>query len=89
MFCSVNSERNTMDKEEVLKRVREEEDYIRCPKCSNSLAKFLAKNSEKVDKGLDDAAIAHMLMIPEEKVQEIYEDAVKKLRAEMVDEDEN
>lgn len=82
MFCAVNSEGRTMDKDEILKRIREEEDYVRCPKCSNSLAKFLAKNSE----GVDDSVIARLLMIPEEKVQELYDEAVKKLRKDMKDE---
>lgn len=81
MFCTLNSAGKSMDKDDILKRIREEEDYIRCPKCSNSLAKFLAKNSE----GVEDSTIARLLMIPEEKVQEIYEDAVKKLREGMVD----
>lgn len=83
MFCTGHSEGKTMDKDEILKRVLEEEDYVRCPKCSNSLAKFLAKNSD----GIDDSAIARLLMIPEEKVKEIYEDAIKKLREEMKDEE--
>ena len=83
MFCAEHSGKKTMDKEDIIKRVMEEEDYIRCPKCSNSLTKFLAKNSE----GVDNAVIARLLMIPEEKVEELYEEAVKKLRAEMVDSD--
>jgi hypothetical protein len=74
-----------MDRDEILKRVREEEDYVRCPKCSNSLAKFLAKNSE----GVENNVIARLLMISEDKVEEIYEEAVQKLRAEMVDKDED
>ena len=72
-----------MDKEDIQKRIRNEEDYVRCPKCSNSLAKFLAKNSE----GVEDSTIARLLMIPESKVQELYEEAVKKLRDGMVDGD--
>lgn len=71
-----------MDKDDILKRVKEEEDYVRCPKCSNSLAKFLAKNSE----GVEDSVIARLLMISEEKVQEIYEEAIKELRKEMKEE---
>lgn len=81
MFCTLNSAVRSMDKDDILKRIKEEEDYIRCPKCSNSLAKFLAKNSE----GVEDSTIARLLMIPEEKVQELYEEAVKKLREGMVD----
>lgn len=82
MFCAVNLERKIMDKKDILKRIREEEDYVRCPKCSNSLAKFLAKNSE----GVEDSVVARLLMIPEEKVQEIYEQAVLELRKEMKEE---
>lgn len=83
MFCTVHSGEKTMDKDDVAKKIREEEDYIRCPKCSNSLAKFVAKNSE----GVEDNVIARLLMIPEEKVEEIYEEAVKKLREKMVEEE--
>lgn len=71
-----------MDKSDIQKRVKEEEDYIRCPKCNNSLTKFLAKNSD----GVEDSTIARLLMIPEEKVQEIYDEAVEKIKEEMVDE---
>lgn len=73
-----------MDKDELQKRVTNEEDYIRCPKFSNSLTKFIAKNSE----GVEDSTIARLLMIPEEKVEEIYEEAIKKLREDMVDKDD-
>lgn len=71
-----------MDKDELAKKVEHEEDYIRCPKCNNSLAKFLAKNSD----GIEDNIIARLLMISQDKVKEIYEEAIKKLRKEMKDE---
>ena len=72
-----------MDKNDLQKRVQEEEDYVRCPKCNNSLTKFLAKNSD----GVEDSTIARLLMIPEEKVQEIYDEAVEKIKKEMVDDE--
>ncbi len=84
MFCTETSGKKIMDRDDIIKRVKEEEDYIRCPKCSNSLAKFLAKNSE----GVENNVIARLLMIPEEKVEEIYQEAVETLRQEMVKEDE-
>ena len=84
MLSTETSGKKTMDKEDIQKRVKEEEDYIRCPKCSNSLSKFLAKNSE----GVDNNIIARLLMIPEEKIEELYQEAVKKLREEMVEQDE-
>lgn len=72
-----------MDKSDIQKRVKEEEDYIRCPKFNNSLTKFLAKNSD----GVEDGTIARLLMIPEEKVQEIYDEAVEKIKQEMSDDE--
>lgn len=74
-----------MDKSDIQKRINEEEDYVRCPKFSNSLNKFLAKN----DDGVENSVIARLLMIPEEKVEEIYDQAVDKIKAEMAEEDEN
>ena len=71
-----------MDRDDITKRVTDEEDYIRCPKFSNSLTKFLAKNSE----GVENSVIARLLMIPEDKVEEIYDEAVERLRKEMADE---
>lgn len=81
MFCAAPLEGKKMDRDDVAKRIKEDEDYIRCPKCSNSLSKFIAKNSE----GVEDSVIARLLMIPEEKVQELYDEAVKKIREEMVE----
>lgn len=80
MFCSVNLVKQ-MDKESIAKRVQDEEDYVRCPKFNNSLTKFLVKNSE----GVENSVIARLLMIPEEKVEEIYAEAIRKLRDEMKD----
>lgn len=70
-----------MDKEEIQKRIAEDEDYIRSPKNSNSMAKFLAKNTD----GVDDGAIARLLTMTEEKVKKIYEEAVEFLRKKMED----
>jgi hypothetical protein len=70
-----------MDKEEIQKRIAEDEDYIRSPKNSNSMAKFLAKNTN----GVDDSAIGRLLIMTEEKVKKIYEEAVEFLRKKMED----
>lgn len=71
------------DKAELQRRVLEEEDYVRAPKFSNSLSKFLARNSD----GVENATIARLLMIPEEQVEKIHQEAIDMLREEMVDED--
>lgn len=72
-----------MDKSETEKKILEDEDYVRCPKSSNSLNKFLSKNGD----GVEDSVIARLLMIPEEQVQEIYEKAVKEIRKGMDEEE--
>lgn len=72
-----------MDKNELQQKVLTEEDYVRAPKFSNSLAKFLARNSD----GVENATIARLLMISEEEVEKIFNEAVVMLREEMVDED--
>lgn len=73
-----------MDKEELQKRVLEEEDYVRAPKFSNSLSKFLARNSD----GVENATIARLLMISEEEVEKLHEEAIQMLREEMVDDED-
>lgn len=70
-----------MDKNDIVKRIQEEEDYIRCPKCSNSLGKFISKNSD----GVKNATIAKLLMLTEEEVENIYQEIVQMLREDMVD----
>lgn len=72
-----------MDRDELQKRVVEEEDYVRAPKYSNSLSKFLANNSD----GVENATIARLLMISEEEVVKLHEEAIQILRQDMVDED--
>lgn len=71
-----------MDRDDIKKRIRDEEDYIRSPKFGNSLVRLKAKNPE----GIEDALIAKVLMLTEEEVQEIYDDAVAMLREGMLDE---
>jgi hypothetical protein len=71
------------DKIELQKRVLEEEDYVRAPKFSNSLSKFLTRNRD----GVENATIARLLMITEEEVEKIHQEAIDMLREDMVDED--
>lgn len=72
-----------MEKNELQQKILEEEDYVRAPKFSNSLSKFLSKNSD----GVENATIARLLMISEEEVEKLFQEAVVILREEMVDEE--
>jgi hypothetical protein len=72
-----------MEKNEILKKILEDEDYIRCPKFSNSLSKFTEKN----DNGVENATIARLLMMTEEEVERVYQETVRWLREDMENED--
>lgn len=63
-------------KQEILKKIREDEDYVHCPKMDNSLKKIVNKNPD----GLEDAKIADLLCVSVEEVEEIYQSAIKKIR---------
>lgn len=66
-----------MDRNDLIKRILEEEDYIKSPKFMNSLTKFVNKNSD----GVENSVIARLLMISEEEVNQLYQEAVETLRA--------
>ena len=74
-----------MEKNDLKKKIVEEEDFIRAPKYGNSLNKFLAKNERKLDNG----AIGRLLLISEEEVEDLYQKSVVELRKEMVDDEED
>ena len=69
----------SVEKSEMLKKILDDEDYIRCPKFSNSLNKFTQKNSE----GVENSTIARLLMMTEEEVEAKYQEAVARIREEM------
>lgn len=73
-----------MDRDDVEKRIRDEEDYIRAPKFGNSLVKFMAKAKDQ--ENIEDALIAKVLMMSEEEVQKIYDEAVAMLKEGVSDE---
>ena len=76
-----------MDKDDRQKKVFEEEDYIHSPKFGNSLNKYIQKNDEKIDQQkLDDLTIAKLLLISEEDVPRLYQEAVEMLKEGMLDE---
>lgn len=72
-----------IDKTEIKKKIEEDEDYIRSPKNDNSLQKFLNKSVDDVE----DSTIARFLMLTEEEVEKIYQEAIQMLRKDMVADD--
>ncbi len=72
-----------VDKNDMEKRIREEEDYIKAPKYGNSLNKFLAKN----DNLLEDGAIGRLLLLSKEEVEAIYLESIEILKKEMINEE--
>jgi predicted RNase H-like nuclease len=68
-----------INKEDLKKRVLEEEDFIKCPRFFNSLQKYLAKASEEVD----NRTIAKLLLIKEEEVKQLYDEAVKLIKEDI------
>lgn len=63
--------------DKVKARISSEEDFIYCPRLSNSLSKFLEIHSE----GVENDKIAKVLMLSEEEVEQIFASALTKLRA--------
>lgn len=71
-----------MERDEMERKIKEDDDFIHAPKFGNSLQKYLAKT----DKLLENGAIGRLLLIPPEEVEKIYEESIVELRKGMVDE---
>ncbi len=67
----------------MLIKIMEEDDFIKAPKYGNSLNKYLAKN----DRILENKAISRLLLISEQEVERLYQEAIVELRKAMVDDD--
>jgi hypothetical protein len=77
---------NLVSNDDIKKRILEDPDFIKCFKYGNSLTKFLSRNTEE----LKDHTIAKLLMITEKELEELYQEAVDKLRTSMLEsEDED
>lgn len=66
--------------EDIKKKILEDPDFIKSFKYGNSLSKFLSRNQEE----LQNNTIARLLMLTEKEVEEIYQEAIDKLRSSMV-----
>jgi hypothetical protein len=70
-----------VDRNEMIKKIMELEDFIHSPKHQNSLNKLLAKTENP----LENTAIARILLLSEEQVVILFEESVEKLRKEMAE----
>ena len=68
-----------MEKDDLKKKIEEDEDFIKSPRFYNSLKKMLAKN----DRTFDNGSIGRFLLISPEEVERIYQESVLKLREGM------
>ena len=72
---------NNVSNDDIKKRILEDPDFIKYFKYGNSLSKFLNRNHED----LEDHTIGRLLMLTEKEVEDIYQEAVDKLRKGMLD----
>ena len=68
-----------MEKNEMEKKILEDEDFIHAPKYGNSLNKFLAKTENLLENG----AIGRLLLVTAEEVERLYQESVIRLKKEM------
>jgi hypothetical protein len=69
------------DKNTLRKKIKEDPDFVYCPRLGNSLSKLVDKHPD----GIDDERIEKVLLMSAKEVQKIYESALKKLRKSVVD----
>jgi len=74
-FLELNVERSEMEK-----KVREEDDFIHSPKFGNSIKRFLAK----MENPPENTTIGRLLLLSEEEVEKLYQESVVILREKML-----
>lgn len=68
-----------MDKDNLHKKVFDDEDFVKCPKCGNSLNKYLSKHQDTIPPNV----AARLLMMSEEEVETLYQEAVQMMQDRM------
>jgi hypothetical protein len=67
---------NVKDKDNLKKKILNDEDFIYCPRLANSLERLM----EKHPNGLGDERICKILLMSQEELDETFESAILKLR---------
>lgn len=70
---------NLKDKNKLKKKIKEDDDFIYCPRLNNSLKSFLQTHPD----GVDDERIAKVLLVDEEEIQDIFSSAIRKIREKL------
>lgn len=65
------------DRDAIRQRIKDEEDFIYCPRLGNSVEQLLEKNPD----GIDDVRMTKVLLMSEEEIEQIYESALQKLKS--------
>lgn len=69
------------DKKALKQKIKEDPDFIYCPRLGNSLTKLIDKHPD----GIEEDRIQTVLMMTKKQVDKIYESAIKKLRKSVKD----
>jgi hypothetical protein len=69
-----------VERSEMEKKVREEDDFIHSPKFGNSIKRFLAK----MENPPENTTIGRLLLLSEEEVEKLYQESVVILREKML-----
>jgi hypothetical protein len=68
-----------VEKSEMIRKIIEDEDFIRCPKCANSLNRYTQRHPD----GVENSMIARLLMMTEEEVDTLYQSTLILLRKDV------
>lgn len=75
---------NKNDKDNLKKKILDDEDFIYCPRLANSLERLM----EKHPNGLEDERICKVLLMTQEELDETFQSAILKLRESLGVDDE-
>ena len=64
------------NREEIEKKIQNEEDFIHYPRLGNSLKRFVDANPN----GVDEERMAKVLLMPVDSIKKHYEAAIRKIR---------
>lgn len=64
------------NKKTLRKKIKEDPDFVYCPRLGNSLEKLIDKHPE----GIDDERIEKVLLMSKKEIEVVYNSALEKLR---------